>query len=64
MAISQELRILDAKRAQRGLEPFEKSIWDATEFYIEKELDERDERQKDLSQVKRTDCSSSTAIKR
>jgi hypothetical protein len=34
LAISQELRILAAKCAKR-LEPFEKSIWDATEFYIE-----------------------------
>jgi hypothetical protein len=34
LAISQELRILAAKCAKR-LEQFEKSIWDATEFYIE-----------------------------
>ena len=34
LAISQDLRILAAKCAKR-LEPFEKSIWDATEFYIE-----------------------------
>jgi integrase len=34
LAISQELRILAARCAKR-LEPFQKSIWDATEFYIE-----------------------------
>jgi integrase len=34
LAISQELRVLAAKCAKR-LEAFEKSIWDATEFYIE-----------------------------
>src|ERR1700732_1448774 len=34
LAISQELRLLAAKCAKR-LEPFDKSIWDATEFYIE-----------------------------
>jgi Phage integrase SAM-like domain len=34
LGISPELRVLAAKCAKR-LEPFEKSIWDATEFYIE-----------------------------
>ncbi len=34
LAISQELRILATQCAKR-LEPFEKPIWDATEFYIE-----------------------------
>jgi hypothetical protein len=34
LAISQELRILAAKCA-KSLERFGKSIWDATEFYVE-----------------------------
>ena len=34
LAISQELRILATKCAKR-LDAFEKSIWDATEFYVE-----------------------------